>query len=266
MSIDSIVVAGGKASRLGGVDKVMMPLADSGQSLLQAVVAQCPGRVVVVGPKRNVVGVDSWVDDSGELGPASGIWYGLAQVNTEYVFICAGDQVLQSGTVTRISKAAQSHDGAWAVRADGTGQPLCAVVKTELIRELLAPTQGAHQSPLKLMSTLDMQPVTVNEGDVDDVDTWDDVRRLAQKAGVLMSQAWLDVVGAVLGVDAADVPVDDLLDLTRDVAHNVERKYAPLTTFMLGVAVGQGEKSVEELISAVNVALEEFGVSGQRSD
>ena len=57
------------------------------------------------------------------------------------------------------------------------------------------------------------------------------------------------------------VPVDDLLDLTRDVAHNVERKFAPLTTYMLGVAAGQSGKSVDELIAAVQIALNEFGVS-----
>ena len=261
MSIDSIVVAGGQASRIGGIDKVMLPLGADGLSLLQNVVAQCPGRVIVAGPQRNVAGVDLWVADDGTAGPAAGIWNGLASVTTDYVFISAGDQVLQRGTPEKICEAAQGNDGAWAIRSDGSGQPLCAVVRTDLLRNLLAPTQGINQSPLKLMSTLNMQPVKVNEGDVDDVDTWDDVRRIAKEAGVSMSQAWLDVVGAVLGVDAADVPVDDLLDLTRDVAHNVERKYAPLTTYMLGVAAGQSGKSVDELIAAVQIALNEFGVS-----
>jgi hypothetical protein len=106
-----------------------------------------------------------------------------------------------------------------------------------------------------------MMPVTVNEGDLDDVDTWEDVRRLSAKVGVSMSQAWLDVVGAVLGVDAAEVPIDDLLDLTRDVAHTVERKYAPLTTYMLGLAAAQSDKAIDELIAAVRIALEESGAS-----
>jgi hypothetical protein len=111
-----------------------------------------------------------------------------------------------------------------------------------------------------------MLPVTVNEGDLDDVDTWDDVRRLSEKAGVTMSQAWLDVVGAVLGVDTAEVPVNDLLDLTRDVAHTVERKYAPLTTYMLGFAAAQSDKSIDELIAAIRIALEESGASEHASE
>jgi hypothetical protein len=32
---------------------------------------------------------------------------------------------------------------------------------------------------------------------------------------------------------------NQILDLTRDVAHGTERRYAPLTAFALGVAVGQ---------------------------
>ncbi|WP_159940139.1 MULTISPECIES: DUF6457 domain-containing protein [unclassified Nocardiopsis] len=34
--------------------------------------------------------------------------------------------------------------------------------------------------------------------------------------------------------------VDRVLDLARDAAHSVARPAAPLTTYLLGVAVGQG--------------------------
>ena len=255
-------MAGGQASRLGGIDKVMLPLGHEGNRLLEDVVSACPGRVVVVGPQRTLAHDVSWVHDEHPAGgPAAGIWSGLTQIHSDYVFISAGDQILKSHIVQQLVEIASGHDGAWVVRADGIGQPLCAVVLTEKLRELLEPTHGVNQSPLKLLSTLEMKPVTVNEGDLDDVDTWDDIRRLSEKAGVTMSQAWLDVVGAVLGVDAADVPVDDLLDLTRDVAHTVERKYAPLTTYMLGLATAQSDKSIDELIAAIRIALEESGAS-----
>ncbi len=54
---------------------------------------------------------------------------------------------------------------------------------------------------------------------------------------------WLDRLAAELGTD--DVVPDeaarrDLLDLTREVAHGVERVAGPLTTFLVGVAVGRG--------------------------
>ena len=54
---------------------------------------------------------------------------------------------------------------------------------------------------------------------------------------------WLTTLSAELGT--SDVTMDDdavtaLLDLARDSAHEVERVAAPLTTFLVGVAVGRG--------------------------
>jgi Domain of unknown function (DUF6457) len=54
---------------------------------------------------------------------------------------------------------------------------------------------------------------------------------------------WLTTLSAEL--ETSDVTLDDdaihtLLDLARDSAHEVERLAAPLTTFLIGVAVGRG--------------------------
>jgi hypothetical protein len=54
---------------------------------------------------------------------------------------------------------------------------------------------------------------------------------------------WLTTLSAEL--ETSDVTMDDdavttLLDLARDSAHEVERVAAPLTTFLVGVAVGRG--------------------------
>ena len=54
---------------------------------------------------------------------------------------------------------------------------------------------------------------------------------------------WLTALSAEL--ETSDVAMDDdavstLLDLARDSAHEVERIAAPLTTFIVGIAVGRG--------------------------
>jgi hypothetical protein len=54
---------------------------------------------------------------------------------------------------------------------------------------------------------------------------------------------WLTNLSAELEV--SDITLDEkavhtLLDLARDSAHEVERVAAPLTTFVVGVAVGRG--------------------------
>ena len=50
---------------------------------------------------------------------------------------------------------------------------------------------------------------------------------------------WSEQVETTTGIDAWDATETDLvLDLARDVAHGVERRFAPLTAYALGVAVG----------------------------
>lgn len=55
-----------------------------------------------------------------------------------------------------------------------------------------------------------------------------------------MLERWIDQVCQELGLDPADVDRDLVLDLARDVAHGVARPAAPLTTYLLGLAVGRG--------------------------
>ena len=50
---------------------------------------------------------------------------------------------------------------------------------------------------------------------------------------------WIDAVAEELDVPA-DWDVDVVLDVAKDVAHGVQRPAAPLTAFMMGMAVAQG--------------------------
>ena len=259
MAPDSIVVVGGKARRLGGIDKAMLALGTGGVSLLQSVIDACPSRVIAVGAQRNVTGDVLWISDViADGGPAVGLWSALPHVTTDYVFITAADQIIDATSVQQVCDAALGHDGAWAIREDGSGQPLFACVHTSVLKELLAETQGVNQSPLRLLSTREMIGVSVKQGEIIDVDTWADVAEVARREGANVTQLWLDQIAQALGVDAADVPVDELLDLTRDVAHGVERKAAPLTTFMLGLAAGQSGRDLNELIAATQIALSDW--------
>jgi hypothetical protein len=52
---------------------------------------------------------------------------------------------------------------------------------------------------------------------------------------------WTDAVCAQLGLDPKDVDQKTVLNLARVAAHTVERPPAPLTTYVLGVAVGRWE-------------------------
>ena len=51
---------------------------------------------------------------------------------------------------------------------------------------------------------------------------------------------WSEQVESITGIEAWDgVETDLVLDMARDVAHGVERRFAPLTAYAIGVAVGR---------------------------
>ena len=54
-------------------------------------------------------------------------------------------------------------------------------------------------------------------------------------------QRWLDAVCADLGIEPGLADTRTILDLARDVAHQVDRPAAPLTAYLLGIAVGRGQ-------------------------
>jgi len=53
-------------------------------------------------------------------------------------------------------------------------------------------------------------------------------------------EEWTKLAAAELGLSAADVDPKAVLDVARDVAHNVVRPGAPVTAYLMGIAVGRG--------------------------
>ncbi|GAB3054211.1 DUF6457 domain-containing protein [Micromonospora schwarzwaldensis] len=56
---------------------------------------------------------------------------------------------------------------------------------------------------------------------------------------------WVTAACAELELDPAEVPVSAVLDVARDVAHQVVRPGAPVSAYLLGVAVGRGANPAE---------------------
>jgi hypothetical protein len=50
---------------------------------------------------------------------------------------------------------------------------------------------------------------------------------------------WIEEVCSALDLDPSDVDVSEILDLARDAAHLIERRAAPVTTYLVGVAAGR---------------------------
>jgi hypothetical protein len=67
--------------------------------------------------------------------------------------------------------------------------------------------------------------------------------------------AWVEELAEALGVQG-DVPVAELLDVTREVAHQVTRPAGPITTYLVGCAQAQG-MPVDEAVAVVRAKLTE---------
>jgi hypothetical protein len=66
-------------------------------------------------------------------------------------------------------------------------------------------------------------------------------------------EEWIQQLSSALGV-GGDVDVDSILEVARDAAHGVERRAAPVTTFLIGLSAGLAGGGVEAEQRAVAAA------------
>jgi hypothetical protein len=67
---------------------------------------------------------------------------------------------------------------------------------------------------------------------------------------------WLAALATRLDLDPAVVPTGLLLDVARDVAHNVARPAAPLSLFLVGLAAARDGGSRDDIAAASAAATE----------
>lgn len=183
----AIVLAGGRARRLGGADKPMVEV--GGRALLNRVLAAVAAAdpVIAVGPERGLFPGVVWTREQPPGGgPVAALAAGLALVPAAatVVVVLAGDLVgVTEQTVRRLLGALGERDGAVLVDADGSRQWLLGVWRCEALRAALPanPSGGALRRTLGELSIVDV-PVVV-PGEAADVDTHADLERARRAAG-----------------------------------------------------------------------------------
>jgi molybdopterin-guanine dinucleotide biosynthesis protein A len=136
VTFDAIVLAGGSARRLGGIDKPALVV--GARTLLDAVLDAVAdaGRAVVVGPERPVARPVVWArEDPPGGGPVAALAAGLPLVTAPLVALLAADlPFLTADVVDQLVRAADGHDGALLVDQSGRDQVLLGVWRTQALR------------------------------------------------------------------------------------------------------------------------------------
>lgn len=227
--IGAIILSGGRASRMGGVDKTALEVA--GQSMLQrttdAALDACDGTVIVVGTPPAEAGpnagsppfgaaptgadapsilrsgrsAESRVvvmrEEPGGGGPVAAITAALGRVDADEVLLLAGDLAAGDRAVAALVAAGPDDsagaDGVVLVDAAGRRQWLCARIRTRVLVEAaarLTDPVGARMSDL--FAGLRCRDLPDATGVTADVDTWQDLSRArSRESGARMNDRTL---------------------------------------------------------------------------
>ena len=236
------MLTGGGSTRLGQ-DKATAVL--GGRRMIDRVLDQIPVDVdvVVVGPDPGAhrpVQVTREEPPGG--GPVAGIGAGVRLVRTEVVGVIAADMPWAVPVVAGLAEAMGPED-ARVPEAGGHLQGLGAAYRGSA---LIGAGPAPGDSMRALLSRLRIHRVPMPEEPFTDIDTPDALAAAQRRLTIMENdekrldmQTWLDAVKKELGLEA-DVDVDLILDVAKDAAHNVQRPAAPVTTYLLGLAVGAG--------------------------
>jgi molybdopterin-guanine dinucleotide biosynthesis protein A len=181
----AVVLTGGGAARLGGADKAGIEL--GGRTLLEHALEALVDatEVVVVGetvPTSRPVTFTR--EDPAGGGPAAGLVAGLGRFarRPSCVVALAVDMPLVTpATLSRLVDAAQDHDGAVLVDAEGRRQYLCAAYSLSALERArdASGEESAHGVAMRdLVSGFDLVQVVAIGDETHDLDTWDDLAEL----------------------------------------------------------------------------------------
>jgi molybdopterin-guanine dinucleotide biosynthesis protein A len=181
----AVILAGGTAVRMGGVDKAGVEYA--GRTLLEHALRAVTdaAEVVVVGEQVPTSRPVTFVREDPPLGgPAAGLLAGVDALahRPAGLFVLAVDMpFVTAATFRRMTAAADGHDGAFLVDGDGRRQ-LAGVLDPAAVAR--ARPDDPTGLPLhRLLQAFDLASVAADRDEARDVDSWSDLRDLPDGPG-----------------------------------------------------------------------------------
>jgi molybdopterin-guanine dinucleotide biosynthesis protein A len=192
--MDAVILAGGRASRLGGVDKTRLVV--GGRTLLQRAVDAVPDaqRVIVVGPPTEIA--DARVrfvqEEPAGSGPLAALAAALPLIERPLtedseVVILGADLPWIAAAVPALLAARGDHDVAVLTDADGRRNFVAAAWSTAALRAQVERLRALEGRAIRDLyagpAAADVAEVLDRDGWGQDCDTWDDVRTAQEVAG-----------------------------------------------------------------------------------
>lgn len=158
--VTALILAGGKATRLGGIDKRAIVFA--GRTIFERQVealGPCVAEILVSSP-RPVDGYRTVADLVPDLGPLAGIAAGLAVAATPWLFVLAGDMPhVHRAFLDLVLAHGDAACDAVGIRIGGLPEPLCTVMRVAVWRPIV--TDRLAKRRLKASSLLTEEAVRV---------------------------------------------------------------------------------------------------------
>ena len=133
--VTALILAGGKATRLGGVDK--RELVVEGRTIFERQLAVLPFEILV-SSSRDIPGHRTVRDAIADGGPLAGIAAGLAAARTTWLLVLAGDMpYITAAVIDRLVSRTADDIDAVGIRLAGQPEPLVCVLRVSVFLPLV---------------------------------------------------------------------------------------------------------------------------------
>lgn len=192
--ITGLILAGGRGTRMGSVDKGLQTFRDAPMALHVLMRLSPQVGNVIINANQNIsayenFGVPIWPDDmQGFAGPLAGLQTGLAHCETEYLVTTPCDSpFLPTDLVARLAQGLQTQHADLAVAVTGEGasrqpHPVFCLAKTTLLPHLTAYLQSGERKFDKWYATLKVAEVHFDDEDAfRNINTLDELHQFEKK-------------------------------------------------------------------------------------
>jgi molybdopterin-guanine dinucleotide biosynthesis protein A len=189
--ITGVILAGGRGSRMGGVDKGLQPFRGAPMALHVMMRLQPQVGALMINANQNLApyeafGIPVWPDElQGFAGPLAGLQTALNHCETEYLVTAPCDSpFLPSDLVARLGKALVTQNADLAVAVTGEGDarqahPVFCLMKSSLLPHLTLFLQdGGRKIDAWYASLAVAETHFANEDAFQNINTLEELRKL----------------------------------------------------------------------------------------